>query len=347
MKNFLKNIAFIVVLSVLPNFIIGIIRFKRQEPIPYVLNKMKSAYTDSDEISISSKPSYDKAIGDMSRLSLLKGDSVLRYVDNFGFSNIVVNKSPEILFIGDSFLNDPALNTAEGIQSLTNKLLNKNISYNLSKSNSAGFSVFNQLRQSIFTTQPRLIIFEVVERNSFERVTNAPNQLRSGRSVPYRFYYFDLFFGNNYKGFDLKRLFQTTSTKIDTSSIGVAHECNGNKVWFLNNRITRLSDDRLNTMVDSMAVIDKMLEAQKIKIVFVIAPDKESLYPELFGRSSLKALHSKMKSRNLEFIDMFSLLENQGEKYYYAGDTHWNGNSVRLLSEEVAQKYRCYFLSGN
>jgi hypothetical protein len=349
MKIFLINTIIVFVLSVLPNFIIGIIRLKKEEPIPYVLNKMKSVKADSEELSINNKPTYGKPIGDMSRLSLLKGDSVLRYVDNFGFSNIVVNKSPEILFIGDSFLNDPGVSTNEGIQAQTNKLLNKNISYNIGSAGSAGFRVYNKFCELSFKKKPRLIIFEVVERNLSNVLLDAPNELRSNavKSVPKENYYLDLVFGNNFKNLYTNKLVSDISKRNQHVGLGTARMYEGNKVWFLNNGIKTLSTKNIDAMVDSMLAVKKILDEQKIKIVFVFAPDKESVYPKLFGTSSLRMLHSKMKAKNLEFIDMLSLFKNQGEKYYYDGDTHWNLNSVRLLSKEVSKKYQYYFSNGS
>jgi hypothetical protein len=346
MKSFLINLLIVFVLSILPNYIIGVIRLKRDEPISYVLNEKKSFKASSKVFSINKKPIYIRPRGDLSKLPLFKGVSVMRFVDNFGFSNIQINDSPEILYVGDSFLNDQALNTSDGIQSKTNKLLNRNVAYSIGNAGRAGFRVYNQLRKSTFKKNPSLIIFEVVERHLYEVLINAPNELRSNKTFPNGYFYFDLFFGNNLQDFSFKKLFDSPS-KTPRTPLGVARTHNGSKVWFINNKTTLLSDDSLNAIVDSMLDVKSMLEDQKIKIVFVIAPDKESIYPELFGQSSLKALHAKMKARNLDFIDMLSLLENQGENYYYAGDTHWNENSVRLLTEEVAKKYRHFFLSNN
>ena len=88
-----------------------------------------------------------------------------------------------------------------------------------------------------------------------------------------------------------------------------------------------------------MQFISQNLKADNIKIVYVIAPDKESLFPNIFGKSNLEKLQFEMRKNEIPFIDMYSKMLNQGVKFYYLGDTHWNQNALNLLTDQVYDKF--------
>ncbi len=345
MKRFLTYGTFLLAIAVLPNFSIGILRMHAGDRIPYAINRDKS-YVTTEQAQV--KQPYQLfpvfAVTDMSRKPVWK-DSILRSNDAFGFSNMVENRTPEILFIGDSYFNDPHFTTTEGIQATTNKHFQQNIAYNIGKSECAGFKVYNELNDCFFKKKPALIVFEVVERNAFDVITKAPAELRSNsfKTTPYKHYYADLLLGNNLKGLDKSKLVKKEK-KPPVS--GTVRTINGRKIWFLNNSLTEVSDPGLKTMVDSMKVIRDLLNKRQIQVLFLIGPDKESTYPALYGSSYLRSLQQKMRAQHLDFIDAHAALEGNGLKYYYDGDTHWNQQAINLVCDSVAKRYEGIFMKG-
>lgn len=337
MKRFLTYGILIAVIAILPNFIVGLLRTRVNDFIPYTQQKNKDFYGTALEKELNYQLAPTTPVADMSRLPI-RPEPTYRASDMFGFSNMVENKSPEILYIGDSFFNDPHSPTNNGIQAQTNDFFHKNIAYNIGAHNCGGFNVYNELNHYFFKKKPRLIVFEAVERNAYEIIKNAPNELRknSFKSVPYKNYYLDLLLGNNFKDLNKSKLWHQEVKPV----LGTAHYINNQKIWFLNNHLTSVSDYEINKMIDSMKMIQTILQPQNIHIVFLIAPDKESVYPELFGASYLPALQNKMKAQNLDYIDVFSTLKNKGAEYYYEGDTHWNAAAIKLVSKETINKFQ-------
>ena len=161
MQKFLFKISTIIILSLTPNILIGIIRSSLKDPIPFVLNFNNHFLNRNEQdgrINMAEKSA--PGVNDMNKQKeFMPGkEFVIRVYDKFGFSNVHQNRSPEIIFIGDSFLDDKFESSLNGIQSLTNKRFNKNISYNIGKEGCAGFKVYNELLANYFEKKPRLIL---------------------------------------------------------------------------------------------------------------------------------------------------------------------------------------------
>jgi hypothetical protein len=335
MRKLISKSGLILLIVVLINLITGLLRLNAKDDIPYVTNRMETFVTTNQFYGRADTAVYIKTRTDLGHDSINLPKGILRVCDHYGFSNITGNLEPEILYLGDSFFDDPHISSTEGIQAQTNKKMKRNGSYNLGSNGCSGFRVYNELSSKYFTKKPKVIFFETVERALASNIHDAVQQLISKqyKSVVHHYYGLDLLLGANFKEIQSSNLFTQKSDK----RYGYVRTIAGKKVWFLRNRLSEYAE--LNSIVGSMEKITKAFQSQNIKVVFIIAPDKESMYPELFGVSKITLLHHLMKSKKIEFIDVYSELLKNRDSNYYATDTHWNGRAIDLLTTMTTDYY--------
>ena len=340
MKKFINQLLLLSFISLLPNLLVGLIRLlMNDDMIPFSLNLSKDFELHAKKReSIYSFNKLPPPINDMSNRPV-SDDSLIRSLDRYGSSNIQRNPAPVILYIGDSFFEDPRMNTIDGLQSQTNHLFNKNVSYNIGNTGNSGFQVYNELINSGFIRKPRLIVFEVVERHAASIFRKATSQLINNeiKTKKYNYFFADFILGNNFNELVHSKIF-----KRGRSVTGTPKYLGQDTVWFMNNKLTNFSDTIANALADSMIVIRDHLKKESVDIIFVIAPDKESLYPEIYGKSNLLKLHKAMLDRGIDFINMHTEMENKGKLYYYDGDTHWNKEAIMLLINKLNPHFQKY-----
>jgi hypothetical protein len=121
MKIFISKIITLILILLLLNYILGIIRLKIGDPITYTSNRNSELITLNQQKFLINLQMKILPINEMSNEPAYGKDSVKKTFDQFGFSNVIQNRSPYLLYIGDSFFDDPLLNSVDGILSLTNK----------------------------------------------------------------------------------------------------------------------------------------------------------------------------------------------------------------------------------
>lgn len=336
MRKFIRKSALLLFIVVLINLLMGFIRLKAEDEITYISNRKEECVTANQFYGRADTAVYIKSRTDLGHDSINLPKGILRICDHYGFSNVADNKAPEMLYIGDSFFDDPHLNITEGIQALTNKKMQRNCAYNLGANGCSGFKVFNELSAQYFHQKPKVIFFESVERSLSTTIPEALQQIKSGqfKSKPHHYFGLDLLLGPNFKDLKTSKLFGQPQDK----RYGYIKTVNGKKVWFLRNKLSVYAE--LSKIVDDMARIQTALQKQGIKIVFIVAPDKESLYPELFGTSKITLMNELMKAKKIEFLDIYSEMMKNRDAYYFDTDTHWNGKAIDLLSSMTTDYYR-------
>lgn len=103
-----------------------------------------------------------------------------------------------------------------------------------------------------------------------------------------------------------------------------------------------LSDGQLQNAANDLALIQEYLETQDIDLVFAVAPNKNSLYPQYMpgriraGRAASNAvrLAGLLRERGVCSADLFSAFEG-GEPLYYASDSHWNSQGAALAADVI------------
>lgn len=107
------------------------------------------------------------------------------------------------------------------------------------------------------------------------------------------------------------------------------------------------SRDELEAWKRHLELRHSLLEAEGIKYVFVIAPDKETIYPEELPPYVERARRPDRLSQLLAFLketkspvavlplhDVLRAAKSQG-LVYFAQDSHWNGRGFFLANQEI------------
>lgn len=342
MKRILLKLSCFLALAISVNASVGYLRYKVEDEIPYKQNRRAAYMTQHQFLGRAGKKMMLKTRTDLGHDSLNLPHGIWRVFDAYGFSNVQVNPQPKILFIGDSFLDDPHTPTNQGVQYWCNHFLGANWSYNIGANGCSGFAVFNELyRDRFFKQKPRLVVFETVERAMFDHISDADNQLKKGltKTKPQRFHGLDLLLGNNLKDLKESKLWAKNKDK----KYGFVKEYQKKKYWFLRNKCSVIQQKQ--SVIVWMKDIKAQLTQQGIDVVFVIAPDKESIFPDFFGPSQIPQWHELMREEGLAYIDMYSAMLSDPDAYYHASDTHWNTLALKLLAQKVADYYKMQLLA--
>jgi hypothetical protein len=116
-----------------------------------------------------------------------------------------------------------------------------------------------------------------------------------------------------------------------------------------------MSQQELEDWAHELQARQDFLRSHGIKFLFVIAPEKGSIYPELMPDgwqrrkepSRLEQLQDYLRRRtNVDFVDAESILLNAklcGQTVYLPRDTHWNPYGAFLVSQEIFQHLNSKF----
>lgn len=111
-------------------------------------------------------------------------------------------------------------------------------------------------------------------------------------------------------------------------------------------RIT-LSQDKIELIADNLKCVQEELKAKNIEFLFIVGPNKSTIYPEYMpgpgkksGLSNYDKLLIELKKRNVNYLDLTHLLLKNKESYsmYYKRDTHWNMVAGVLVAQEVLER---------
>jgi alginate O-acetyltransferase complex protein AlgJ len=110
---------------------------------------------------------------------------------------------------------------------------------------------------------------------------------------------------------------------------------------------TEMSTQELEAWANELQARQDFLQSHGIKYLFVIAPEKGSIYPELMpdswvrraGWSRIEQLQNYLRLHTtVDFVDAKSILMNaklRGDTVYLPRDTHWNPYGAFLVSQEI------------
>lgn len=110
-----------------------------------------------------------------------------------------------------------------------------------------------------------------------------------------------------------------------------------------------LSDDEIDRIAQRMLEVSGYVQAQGKQPLFVIVPNKNSIYPEYmparFGdrakERNLTMLQERMSSLDIPYVDAYQILlaGKDQEELYLHEDTHWNNTGARLVLNEIYAAY--------
>lgn len=339
MRQFIIKISLFIAVVVAVNSLAGWIRMNSGDTITYTLNYRKKFINENQYKGIRDTQII-LPVGSM-RYDMSKEvfDQVLyKRFDDIGFSNRENNDSPDILLIGDSFFDDPYLSTDSGFQARINAHFKKNIALNIGAMGCSGLGVFQELRrQGYFKSVPKLVFMEVIERNASNIFVNLKDQIKHPVPFEYNNCFLDFALGNNLAKLSNSSLF----AKKSAETYGCSYEVEGRKVWFYRNTLTNEYLQNMDKILDNLKACQTYFSSMGSRVVFIVAPDKESVYKDLFPGSHLSLLNQKMQERGIEHIDIYGKLLSQThpESYYFLGDTHWNRKAIELVIAEMVKFY--------
>lgn len=332
MKKIILKTIIVLLPILLTNLVIGVLRNKNgDETIPYKQNWLKQFISRGQIGKKTGKIISDYQTFDMSRE--VRKLQIVNYIDKWGFQNKKEIKNPDILFVGDSFFEDPFLSYEQSLS------FNIPLSMNISSMGCSGFQVFNELKtHDYFTKAPKYIIIEVVERNLYTWVNLFDQiKLKQLKTKNYNYFGLDLLFGNNFRGADFDNLsFEKQNSK--SNKIGTIRKIDKNRnIYFLKNKISSYDSEILRNIITSMELVNQYFSKYNCQVIYVVAPDKESIFPELFGNSNLPYVQKQFEIAHIDYIDMYSeiMQSSKRKECYYDGDTHWNNIAYELLIEKI------------
>ncbi|MEV5027355.1 alginate O-acetyltransferase AlgX-related protein [Paenibacillus sp. LPE1-1-1.1] len=113
-------------------------------------------------------------------------------------------------------------------------------------------------------------------------------------------------------------------------------------------RMTTASDEKIENFSNQLITLQKMLEKKGVYFLFVIGPNKNSIYPEYMpyksqnpqGINNYDKLMKRLTNDGVNHLDLVPVLEKQKEKFdlYYKRDTHWNETAGFITTQEILKK---------
>lgn len=92
----------------------------------------------------------------------------------------------------------------------------------------------------------------------------------------------------------------------------------------------------------NLELMQEYCHSQGREFVFMIAPNKNSLYPEhmpdygIYNPSTnANLLMAELDSRGVAYIDLFEIFSQQEEVLYFAHDSHWNSKGAALGADSI------------
>lgn len=97
----------------------------------------------------------------------------------------------------------------------------------------------------------------------------------------------------------------------------------------------------VNNIYKTLSLIEEYVEGSESEFVLLIAPNKNSLYPEnmpsnyLMSRNNSNISRLEDKLSNLSYLDLFEVFNNESEVLYHKKDSHWNNMGAAIVQDEL------------
>jgi hypothetical protein len=107
------------------------------------------------------------------------------------------------------------------------------------------------------------------------------------------------------------------------------------------------TDDEINTIAENLSNLSEKLEKYRIHLVYVLIPDKYSIYNEYVNGvdkydNFLPRVNAKLTEKKVNVIDLYSIYsdykKNNNTWLYFLSDTHYNGTGRSILIDECLKK---------
>lgn len=104
-----------------------------------------------------------------------------------------------------------------------------------------------------------------------------------------------------------------------------------------------ISDDELDRIAEYLSGLQKRAEANGVRLLFTVAPNKNSVAPEHMpayiqgdhDNSSLSRLVPILEEYGINYVDLFKTLEGRAD-LYYTTDSHWTREGAAVAADTLA-----------
>ena len=103
-----------------------------------------------------------------------------------------------------------------------------------------------------------------------------------------------------------------------------------------------MTDRELFSAATNLELIANYCREQDREFLFVITPNKNSLYADNMPNTGLSnprqdatSLHKALAARQVKYVDLFALFDSQEETLYFAHDSHWNSKGAALGADAI------------
>jgi alginate O-acetyltransferase complex protein AlgJ len=281
------------------------------------------------------------AVGDLcfhTKNQIIKHEVFL--TDKLGFRNDEFIEEPDILFIGDSFIEGSSLSQDEIISNKVSKKLNGKKVYNMAVSDLSHFDRFLQLG---IIKKPKMLIFSIVERDVPELLVlyrlDYIRFIKNAIKAVFSFCDINVYLDKALKHYSINWI----QARINNSrGTGVQSKINP-KMFFLNGPNQEYNNKNLSTTLDILVSYKSYCDSLGIKFIFLPMPNKETVYFELVPFKQqpnyLLTLDSLLHKSNIQTINTLEVYnryrKSNSNLLYHFDDTHWNSNATELISKEI------------
>lgn len=282
--------------------------------------------------------------------------------DALGYRNEKYIVNPDIILTGDSFFAGSSL-TQDSIvgyqlQRMLDTIRPGSTVYNMAPE---GFEKLNYYLRSGIFQKPKIILFEMLERNipqlytsNLEEGLSFKNRLRN-RIINFLPYQVPMYMDRIIK----LSLLRYVSAKINpaewknhtASAVALKKEnLLHPKMLFYKNG-AQDDNDRPEVYSNAVTVLRSYktyCEKRNIQFIFVALPDKETVYYDQVDKDRkqpvfLFKLDSILRKNNISTVDVLTTYNQYrnakpGEVLYQYDDTHWNAAGVRIATQALAGK---------
>lgn len=104
-----------------------------------------------------------------------------------------------------------------------------------------------------------------------------------------------------------------------------------------------LTDYEVESLAYNIKLMQDELSLEDIDMLFTVAPNKNSLYPELMpsrykpdvAKRNMTRLRPLLEKYDVSYLDLYELFGDIDEVMYLKGDSHWNNTGAALVAGEI------------
>ncbi len=263
--------------------------------------------------------------------------------DEWGFRNQHFVSDPDILIVGDSFMQGTSLSQNQTLAAKLGEEFGGNVKiYNMSPSSMSELDRYLALG---IIQKPKLLIFSMVERNVPEpMVPYNPGQnstLKNTIKTLLGYGNLNVYLDKAFKQYSIKWI-QSRINHVKGQGIPAV---DGSNMFFLNGIKDGHPAGDLMKEADVILSYKKYCEQRGIRFLFLPMPNKETVYfekvPFVKQPDYLFTLDSVLKARNVATLNTLQLYNEyrrtQSRYLYHLDDTHWNSNATGLVSKALCR----------